>query len=65
MDNAFIGSIVLFAGNYAPKGWAFCHGQMLPINKNQALFAILGATNGISSTYCQSDFFTSNYQYHF
>jgi microcystin-dependent protein len=46
MDNAFIGSIVLFAGNYAPKGWAFCHGQMLPISQNQALFAILGATYG-------------------
>lgn len=42
----FIGEIKMFAGNYAPQGWAFCNGQLLPINQNQALFAILGTTYG-------------------
>jgi len=46
MDNPFIGGIVLFAGNFAPRGWAFCDGQLLPINSNQALFSILGTTYG-------------------
>ena len=44
--DSFIGSIMLFAGNFAPRGWAFCQGQLLPINQNQALFAILGTTYG-------------------
>ena len=42
----FIGEIVLFAGNFAPRGWAFCDGQLLPISSHQALFAILGTTYG-------------------
>ena len=42
----FIGIIKLFAGNFAPTGWAFCSGQLLPISQNQALFAILGTTYG-------------------
>ena len=42
----FIGQIMLFGGNFAPRGWAFCHGQLLPINANQALFSILGTTYG-------------------
>ncbi|HSH65541.1 MAG TPA: tail fiber protein [Bacteroidia bacterium] len=42
----FIGIIKLFAGNFAPKGWAFCSGQLLSISQNQALFAILGTTYG-------------------
>lgn len=42
----FIGQIILFAGNFAPRGWAFCHGQLLPINQFQALFSILGTTYG-------------------
>ncbi|MEH6307167.1 tail fiber protein [Olivibacter sp. CPCC 100613] len=46
MDEAFIGTIVLFAGNYEPKGWAFCNGQLLAISQNQALFSILGTTYG-------------------
>ena len=46
MNEAFIGSIVMFAGNFAPRGWAFCDGQMLSINQNQALFALLGTTYG-------------------
>lgn len=42
----FLGQIVLFAGNFAPRGWAFCDGQLLAINSNQALFSILGTTYG-------------------
>ncbi len=45
-QEAFIGEIRMFAGNYAPRGWEFCHGQTLPINRNQALFAIIGTTYG-------------------
>lgn len=41
-----IGEIKLFAGNFAPRGWAFCNGQLLPISQNQALFSILGTTYG-------------------
>ena len=46
MNEAFIGSIVLFAGNFAPRGWAFCQGQLLSIAQNTALFSILGTTYG-------------------
>ncbi|WP_027003665.1 phage tail protein [Hugenholtzia roseola] len=46
MLEAFIGSIVLFAGNFAPRGWALCEGQILPIAQNTALFSILGTTYG-------------------
>ena len=42
----FLGTILLFAGNFAPRGWAFCNGQLLPINQNQALFSLLGTTYG-------------------
>ncbi len=42
----FLGQIVMFAGNFAPRGWAFCDGQLLPISQNQALFSILGTTYG-------------------
>lgn len=42
----FIGEIRLFASNFAPRGWAICQGQLLPINTNQALFAILGTNYG-------------------
>lgn len=42
----FIGEISIFAGNYPPKGWAFCQGQLLAISTNTALFAILGTTYG-------------------
>jgi microcystin-dependent protein len=48
----FIGEIRLFAGNFAPKDWEFCHGQLVNIASNTALFAILGTTyggNGIST----------------
>ncbi len=42
----FIGQIVMFGGNFAPRGWALCDGQLLPISQNQALFSILGTTYG-------------------
>lgn len=43
---AFIGTIILFAGNFAPRGWAFCHGQLLAVQQNAALFSVLGTTYG-------------------
>ena len=46
MQDPYIGEIMLFAGNYAPDGWAFCNGQMLPIAQNSALFSLLGTTYG-------------------
>ena len=46
MADPFIGEIRTFAFDFAPKGWAKCEGQMLPINQNQALFALLGTTYG-------------------
>ena len=46
MSDPFLGEISIFASNYAPKGWAFCNGQLLPINQNQALFALLGTIYG-------------------
>lgn len=42
----FIGEVTLFAGNFAPRGWAKCEGQLLPIAQNTALFSILGTTYG-------------------
>jgi microcystin-dependent protein len=42
----YLGSIVMFAGNFAPQGWAFCAGQLLSISQNTALFSILGTTFG-------------------
>lgn len=42
----FIGEITMFAGTFAPRGWAFCDGQTVPISSNQALFSILGTNYG-------------------
>lgn len=42
----FIGMIVMFGGNFAPRGWALCNGQLLAISQNSALFSILGTTYG-------------------
>jgi microcystin-dependent protein len=42
----YLSEIRIFAFNFAPKGWAMCNGQLLPINQNQALFALLGTTYG-------------------
>ena len=44
--NPFIGEIEIFAFNFCPTGWAALNGQLLPINQNQALFALLGTTYG-------------------
>jgi microcystin-dependent protein len=46
MAEPFLSEIRIFSFNYAPKGWALCNGQFLPINQNQALFALLGTTYG-------------------
>ena len=46
MSDPFIGEIKVISFNFPPKGWAFCNGQLLPINQNQALFSILGTTYG-------------------
>lgn len=46
MSNIFIGQIMLFAGGFAPIGFASCSGQLVPISQNTALFAILGTTYG-------------------
>lgn len=46
MSDPFIGEIRLFGFNFAPRGWAQCNGQLLPIAQNTALFAILGTTYG-------------------
>ena len=42
----FIGEISMFGGNFAPRGWALCDGQLLPISQNTALFSLLGTTYG-------------------
>ena len=44
--SAYVGEIRMFAGNFAPAGWAFCNGQLLSISQNTALFALLGTTYG-------------------
>jgi microcystin-dependent protein len=46
----FLGEIRLFAGNFAPFGWAFCNGQTLPISSNTALFSLLGTNYGGNGT---------------
>lgn len=46
MAEPFIAEIKIFSFNFAPKGWALCNGQLLPINQNQALFSLLGTTYG-------------------
>lgn len=46
MSEPFIAEIRIFAGNFAPRGWAFCNGQLLPISQNTALFSLLGTTYG-------------------
>ena len=45
-NDPFIGEVQWFAGNFAPRGWALCDGQLLPINNHQSLFSILGTTYG-------------------
>jgi microcystin-dependent protein len=43
---AYVGEIRMFAGNFAPAGWAFCEGQILPIAENETLFQLIGTTYG-------------------
>jgi microcystin-dependent protein len=46
MADPFVAEIRIFPFNFAPKGWAFCNGQLLPISQNTALFSLLGVTYG-------------------
>jgi microcystin-dependent protein len=46
MADPFVAEIRIFPFNFAPRGWAFCNGQLLPISQNTALFALLGTTYG-------------------
>ena len=46
MADPFVAEIRIFPFNFAPKGWAFCDGQLLPISQNTALFSLLGTTYG-------------------
>ena len=46
MSEPFVGEITMFAGNFAPRGWAFCDGQLLSISQNDALFSLLGTIYG-------------------
>ncbi len=46
MSNPYIGEIRIFAGNFAPIGWGFCEGQLVPISEYEALFTLIGTTYG-------------------
>ncbi len=46
MSEPFVAEIRIFAGNFAPSGWAFCNGQLLPISQNTALFSLIGTIYG-------------------
>lgn len=46
MGTPYMGEVKIISWNFAPQGWAFCNGQLLPINQNQALFSILGTMYG-------------------
>jgi microcystin-dependent protein len=46
MSNPYVGEIRMFAGNFAPVGWALCQGQLLPISENETLFNLIGTTYG-------------------
>jgi microcystin-dependent protein len=46
MAQPYVGEIRMFAGNFAPAGWAFCEGQLVPISENDTLFTLLGTTYG-------------------
>jgi len=59
MSEPFLSEIKIFAFNFPPKGWAFCNGQLLPINQNQALFALLGTSYGGNG---QTTFALPNFQ---
>jgi microcystin-dependent protein len=46
MSNPYIGEIRMFGGSFAPAGWAFCAGQLMPISENDTLFTLIGTTYG-------------------
>jgi len=46
VSNPYIGEIRMFGGNFAPAGWAFCNGALMPISENDALFTLIGTTYG-------------------
>src|SRR5215212_1164760 len=46
MAQPYVGEIRMFAGNFAPAGWMFCEGQLLPISENEILFQLIGTTYG-------------------
>jgi microcystin-dependent protein len=46
MSQPYVGEIRIFAGNFAPAGWMFCEGQLLPISENETLFNLIGTTYG-------------------
>jgi microcystin-dependent protein len=46
MSNPFVGEIRMFGGSFAPAGWAFCSGQLMPISENDTLFNLIGTTYG-------------------
>ena len=46
MAQPYVGEIRIFAGNFAPAGWMFCEGQVLPISENEVLFTLIGTTYG-------------------
>src|SRR6202008_2830849 len=59
MANPFLAELRIFPFNFAPKGWAFCDGQLLPLSQNTALFSLLGTTYG---GYGKSNFALPNMQ---
>ncbi|HEY1707113.1 MAG TPA: tail fiber protein [Rhizomicrobium sp.] len=59
MSDPFVAEIRIFPFNFAPKGWAFCDGQLLPLSQNTALFSLLGTTYGGDG---KSNFALPNYQ---
>jgi len=59
MSDPYIGEIKVISFNFPPKGWAFCNGQLLAINQNQALFSILGTMYGGNG---QTNFALPNFQ---
>jgi len=59
MSDQFVGEIRMFAGNFAPTGWALCNGQLLPISQNTALFSLLGTYYGGNG---KSNFALPNFQ---
>ena len=46
MEESYLGGIAIVGFDFAPRGWALCNGQILPINQNQALFSLLGTQYG-------------------